>query len=118
MKLHLPFMTLLPLPLMAKSYNDIKAEPQSSEQTQEESVEILYEIPGEQQAAKHIEVARLTIKDLLDQFNKQKQEGDEEKEKRMVPDATAQEILDRELRQRKERQIFERAQWQKAEKDW
>ena len=132
-------------------------------------------------AARNIEVARLTIKDLLDQLNKQQQQQDpnqpqdpnqqsqqnqqqqssqqdsnqpqseqqqqqqqtaqedpnqpqdpnqaqeqqqeqqeaqEEKEKQMAPDTTAQEILDREQRQRKERQIFERARWQKVEKDW
>ena len=136
--------------------------------------------PDNTKAAKNIEVARLTIKDLLDQLNKQQQQQDpnqpqdpnqqsqqdqnqqgsrqdpnqpqsgqqeqqqasqedpnqpqdpneaqeqqqeqkeaqEEKEKRMAPDATAQEILDREQRQRKERQIFERARWQKVEKDW
>ena len=134
--------------------------------------------PENTKAAKNIEVARLTIKDLLDQLNKQKQQQDpnqpqdpnqqsqqdqqqqgsqqdpnqpqdqqqqasqedpnkpqdpnqagqqqqkqqkesqEEKERRMAPDATAQEILDREQRQRKERQIFERARWQKVEKDW
>jgi outer membrane biosynthesis protein TonB len=136
--------------------------------------------PENTKAAKNIEVARLTIKDLLDQLNKQKQdpnqpqdpnqqsqqdqqqqqgsqqdpnqpedqqqkqqqaaqedpnqpqdpnqaeqqqqeqqkESEEEKEKRIAPDATAQEILDREQRQRKERQILERAGWQKVEKDW
>ena len=131
--------------------------------------------PENKKAAKNIEVARLTIKDLLDQLNKQQQDpnqpqdpnqqsqqnqqqqgsqqdpnqpqdqqqqqnapqtdpnqpqdpnqaeqkqqeqADEEKEKQMAPDATAQEILDREQRQRKERQIFERAGWEKVEKDW
>jgi len=136
--------------------------------------------PENTKAAKNIEVARLTIKDLLDQLNKQQQdpnqpqdpnqssqqnqrqqqqqgsqqdpnqpqeqqqkqasqeypnkpqdpnqaeqqqqeqqkESQEEQEKRMAPDATAQEILDREQRQRKERQIFNRPQWQKVEKDW
>ena len=136
--------------------------------------------PDNTKAARNIEVARLTIKDLLDQLNKQQQqqqdpnqpqdpnqqsqpdqqqqnpqqdpnqpqdqqqqqqasqedpnrpqdpnqaqeqqpeqkEAQEEKEKRMTPDATAQEILDREQQQKKERQIFERARWQKVEKDW
>jgi Ca-activated chloride channel family protein len=141
--------------------------------------------PENTKAAKNIEVARLTIKDLLDQLKNQQQQQDpnqpqdpnqqsqqnqqqqqgsqqdpnqskdqqqqkqndpnqpqdpnqieqkkqeqkkqqdgqeeqaqEEKEKRLAPDATAQEILDKEQRQRKERQIFERAQWQKVEKDW
>ena len=134
--------------------------------------------PENTKAAKNIEVARLTIKDLLDQLNKQKQQQDpnqpqdtnqqsqqdqqqqgsqqdpnqpqnqqqqasredpnkpqdpnqaeqqqqeqqkesqEEKEKRMAPDATAQEILDREQRRREERQILDRARWQKVEKDW
>jgi len=135
--------------------------------------------PENTKAAKNIEVARLTIKDLLDQLNKQQQdpnqpqdpnqssrqnqqqqgsqqdpsqpqdqqeqqkqtpqedpnqpqdpnqaeeqqkeqqkESQEEKEKRMAPDATAQEILDKEQRRRKERQILDRARWQKVEKDW
>jgi len=34
------------------------------------------------------------------------------------PDATAQQILNREEKQRKERQILERAQYQKVDKDW
>jgi Ca-activated chloride channel family protein len=132
--------------------------------------------PENIKAAKNIEVARLTIKDLIDQLNKQQQDPNQpqdpnqssqqnqqqqqqgsqqdpnqpqdqqqqqkkasqedpnqpqdpnqtkqqkerraEKQKRMAPDATAQEILDREQRQRKERQIFDRARWQKVEKDW
>lgn len=138
--------------------------------------------PENTKAAKNIEVARLTIKDLIDQLNKQQdpnqpqdpnqssqqnqqqqqeqqQQGSqqdpnqpqeqqqkqtpqedpnqpqdpnqaeeqqqeqqkgkqEEEEKRMAPDATAQEILDKEQRQRKERQIFNRPRWQKVEKDW
>ena len=132
--------------------------------------------PENTKAARNIEVARLTIKDLIDQLNKQQQDpnqpqdpnqqsqqdqqpqgsqqdpnqpqdqqqqqqasqqdpnqpqdpnqaeqqkqqeqAQEEKEQRIAPDATAQEILDREQRQRKERQIFERARWQKVEKDW
>jgi Ca-activated chloride channel family protein len=131
--------------------------------------------PENTKAARNIEVARLTIKDLLDQLNKQQQDpnqpqdpnqqsqqdqqqqgsqqdpnqpqdqqqpqasqqdpnqpqdpnqaeqqkqqeqAQEEKEEQMAPDATAQEILDQEQRRRKERQIFERAGWQKVEKDW
>ena len=131
--------------------------------------------PENTKAAKNIEVARLTIKDLLDQLNKQQdpnqpqdpnqqsqqnqpqqgsqqdsgqsqdqkqeqkqapqedsnqpqdpnqadqpqqKESNEEKERRMAPDATAREILDREQQQKKERQMFERARWQKVEKDW
>ena len=135
--------------------------------------------PRNTKAAKNIEVARLTIKDLLDQLKKQqqqqdpnhpqdpnqssqqnqqqqgnqqnpnkqkdqqqqqqqnpqkdpnqsqdpnqakqqqqKQEEQAQKEKQIAPDATAQEILDREQRQRQERQVLQRAQWQKVEKDW
>jgi hypothetical protein len=113
-------------------------------------------------AARNIEVARLLIKDLLDQLNKQqqqqdpnqpqdpnqqqqqnqqqqnpqqdpnqpqdpsqsqeqqqKQQEDNQKHQRQAaPDTTAQEILDKEHRRRKERQILQRGTWQKVEKDW
>jgi len=132
--------------------------------------------PENKKAAKNIEVARLIIKDMIDQLNKQKQQQDpnqlqdpnqqqqqnhqqqgsrqdsgqsqdsqqqqqasqqdpnqpkdpneagrqqqeqqEEKQQMAAPDTTAQEILDREQRQRKERQILQRGRWQKVEKDW
>lgn len=130
--------------------------------------------PANQKAAKNIEVARLIIKDILDQLNKQKQQQDpnqpqqqnqqqqspqqdpnqpngqeqqqqassqdpnrpqepnqpgqeqreqqedgrQEQTQRAAPDATAQEILDREQQQRKERQILQRGAWQPVEKDW
>jgi Ca-activated chloride channel family protein len=143
--------------------------------------------PANQKAAKNIEVARLTIKDLLDQLNKQKKQqqdpnkpqdpnqqsqqnqqkqdsqqnpnqpdkdkqqqqassqepnqpkdpnrpqepnqpgeqqkeqpetGRQEQKQTAAPDATAQQILDREQQQRKERQILQRGAWQKVEKDW
>ena len=121
-----------------------------------------------EKAAKNIEVARLMIKDILDQLNKQKQQQDpnqpqqdqqqqgpqqgpdqsqgqqqqqaskqdpnqpqepnqpseqqqqerREQQQAAAPDTTAQEILDREQRQRRERQILQRGGWQKVEKDW
>jgi Ca-activated chloride channel family protein len=129
--------------------------------------------PKNTKAAKNIEVARLTIKDLIDQLNKQKQDPNQpqdpnqagrqkqqqhgsqqdpnqpqnqkqkqaskqdpnqpqdpnqadkqkqqtqkEERQQMAPDATAQEILDREQRQRKQRQTLNRAGWQKVDKDW
>ena len=130
--------------------------------------------PENKKAAKNIEVARLLIKDLLDQLNKQQQQQDpnqpqdpnqqqqeqqnsqqdpnqpqdqqqqaaeqdpnqpqdpnqsqdqqkkqqqedEKQQQQAVPDTTAQEILDKEQRRRKERQILQRGQWQKVEKDW
>jgi len=133
--------------------------------------------PENEKAAKNIEVARLIIKDLLDQLKKQQQQKDpnqprdpnqqqqnnqqqspqqdsnqsqaqkqqqsagqdpnqpqdpnkpqnqEDKQqqeateqmKQFAPDTTAQEILDRERRRRKERQIIQRGTWQKVEKDW
>jgi len=121
--------------------------------------------PENEKAAKNIEVARLIIKDIIDQLNKQKQQQDpnqpqdpnqsqqqqqqsqdqqgaqqdqsqqmgeqdpnegqdeqgeqkQEQQKADAPDATAQEILDKEQRQRKERQLLQRARWQKVEKDW
>jgi Ca-activated chloride channel family protein len=127
--------------------------------------------PENENAAKNIEVARLIIKDIIDQINKQKQEQDQqqqnqqqdqqqqgqqqqdqqgrdpnqppsqqqqpqqeqeqeqeqeqgpeeqEKEEKQAqsPDATAQEILDNEQRQKEKRQILQRGGWQKVEKDW
>jgi len=126
--------------------------------------------PENKKAAKNIEVARLLIKDLLDQLNKQQQDPnqpqdpnqqqqnpqqdpnqpqdqqqqqtagqdpnqpqdpnqsqdqqkkqqqeDQEQQQQTAPDTTAQEILDKEQRRRKERQILQRGPWQKVEKDW
>jgi Ca-activated chloride channel family protein len=133
--------------------------------------------PENNKAAKNIEVARLTIKDLLDQLKNQQQDPnqpqdpnqsqqqqqqdqqqqesqqdpnqpqeqqqdqgkqdpnepqdpnqaqeeqqqpqeDKEQQQQDAPDATAQEILDREQRQREQRQVSQRARWQKVEKDW
>ena len=128
--------------------------------------------PENEKAARNIEVARLIIKDILDQLNKQQdpnqpqdpnqgqnrqqkqqqqqqgsqqdpnqpqdpnqsqqqkqaedpnqsrdQQEPQQKQQQQVPapDATAQEILDKEQRQKKERQILQRAGYQKVEKDW
>ena len=122
--------------------------------------------PENKKAAKNIEVARLLIKDLLDQLNKQQQQQDpnqpqdpnqqqqqdpnqpqdqqqqqqaaeqdpnqpqdpnqsqeqqqedRKEQQQAIPDTTAQEILDKEQRRRKERQILQRGPWQKVEKDW
>ena len=128
--------------------------------------------PENKKAAKNIEVARLLIKDLLDQLKKQQQKQDpnqpqdpnqqqkqnqqqqsqqqdtnqpqdqqqqqdpnqpqdpnqsqdqqqkqqqEDQKQQAAPDTTAQEILDKEQQQRKERQILQRGPWQKVEKDW
>jgi len=135
--------------------------------------------PENKKAARNIEVARLLIKDLLDQLNKQQQQQDpnqpqdpnqqqqqqnqqqqnsqqdpnqpqdqqqqqqaagqdpnrpqdpnqsqdqqqkqqqeDQKEQQAAPDTRAQEILDKEQRQRQERQILQRGPWQKVEKDW
>ncbi len=119
--------------------------------------------PENEKAARNIEVARLIVKDIIDQLNKQKQQQDpnqpqdpnqsqqqqqgqdpnqtqrqaeqmgerdpnqeqdeqaeqkQEQKKTDARDATAQEILDKEQRQRKERQLLQRARWQKVEKDW
>jgi Ca-activated chloride channel family protein len=131
--------------------------------------------PENKKAAKNIEVARLTIKDLLDQLNKQQQQQDpnqpqdpnqqqqqqnsqqdqnqpqdqqqqaagqdpnqpqdpnqsqdqqqkqqqeqeeQKQQQQAAPDTTAQEILDKEQRRRKERRILQRGPWQKVEKDW
>ncbi len=130
-----------------------------------------------QKAAKNIEVARLTIKDILDQIKNQPQqpqdpnqprdsgrrqqqdqqqsqqqqardpnnlednkqnsrddsnepeqqeaeqqqqqvrEKDEEQQKQKS-DATAQEILDKEQRDKKQRQLLQRTRYRKVEKDW
>ena len=118
--------------------------------------------PENEKAAKNIEVARLIIKDIIDQINKQKEQQpdqqqqdqqqqdqqqqesgqdpnqpspqqqqqpeqeqgkdpeDQKMEEKQVqpPDATAQEILDNEQRQKEKRQILQRGGWQKVEKDW
>lgn len=134
--------------------------------------------PENKKAAKNIEVARLIIKDIMDQLNKQQQDPNqpqdpnqqqqqdqqqqgsqqdpnqpqekdqqgseqdpnepqdpnqaegqqqerqqEDKEKQeqqqsAAPDTTAQEILDREQRRRKNQQIMQRGRWRKVEKDW
>jgi Ca-activated chloride channel family protein len=133
--------------------------------------------PENEKAARNIEVARLVIKDIIDQLNKQKeqqqqqqnqqdqqsgqsqqqpQQGSEqdpnqsqqaeqqnepnqpeqkqaeseqqkqqpaeqqkqEEQKYAIPDTTADEILDKEQQQRKQRQILQRARYQKVDKDW
>jgi tetratricopeptide (TPR) repeat protein len=125
--------------------------------------------PENEKAARNIEVARLIIKDIIDQMNKQQQdpnqpqdpnqsqqqqqsqdqqgtqqdpnqtqqeqsqqmgeqdpnkgqdeqgEQKQEQQEADAPGATAQEILDKEERQRKERQVLQEAGWQKVEKDW
>jgi len=142
--------------------------------------------PKNEKAARNIEVARLTIKDILDQIKKQQeqqkqdpnqpQQGQQQQEKQQQkqsqqdpnqpqdpnqakdanpsqdpnqtkkdsssqepnqpqdqqdqsrqmkeqqqkaePDATAQQILDNEQRQKKEREIRQRARYQQVEKDW
>ena len=130
--------------------------------------------PENEKAARNIEVARLTIKDIMDQLakqqeqqqqqgqhdqqnpqqqqsespqdqnqpqdpnemqkqaqqqdpnqtedqppqNEQAQQQEQRKEQSAAPDATAQEILDREQQQNKEREIRQRAQYQPVEKDW
>ena len=119
--------------------------------------------PKNEKAARNIEVARLTIKDILDQLKQQQkdqqqdpnqpQQQDQEEqnqpqqdpnepqdpnqpqpnqpqdpneandqqqpqEQKVAPDATAQEIIDREQRQKKERKIRQRAGYQRVERDW
>jgi hypothetical protein len=128
--------------------------------------------PENEKAAKNIEVARLIIKDILDQLknqqdpnqpqdpnqqqqnqqqqqqnqqqqaqdpnqNQQQQDQDpnqpqdpnqgqsqqqeqqkQDDEKKQAPDTTAQEILDKEQRDKKQRQILQRARYQKVDKDW
>ncbi len=57
-----------------------------------------------------------------EQEQKQQQQQDEDQKQQQqqvaVPDTTAQEILDREQRQKKERQFLQSRDWQKVEKDW
>jgi Ca-activated chloride channel family protein len=126
--------------------------------------------PENKKAAKNIEVARLIIKDILDQLKNQQQQQDPNQpqdpnqqqqqqnqqqqaqdpnqnqqqqgqdpnqpqdpnqeqsqqqeqqkqgdEKQQAPDTTAQEILDKEQRDKKQRQILQRARYQKVERDW
>lgn len=124
--------------------------------------------PGNEKAARNIEVARLTIKDILDQLKKQQEQQQQQQDQQgqqqqdpsqqqsqpsspdpnqpqdpnqaqtppgdpnepqdepkpdqqqptVVPDMTAQEILDREQRQKEQRQILQRGQTRPVEKDW
>lgn len=60
-------------------------------------------------------------KDQQDQQQQQEQqEGQEQQpmEQQMAPDATAQQILDKEKQRKKERQILQSSGFQKVEKDW
>ena len=50
------------------------------------------------------------------QYDQQQEE--QKQQQQAAPDTTAQEILDKEQRLRKERQILQRGPWQKVEKDW
>ncbi len=128
--------------------------------------------PDNKKAARNIEVARLIIKDILDQLNKQKQQQDpnqpqdpnqqqqqnkqeqdqmnqqqdpnqpqeqeqgqypnkpddkqqtaqqqqqKKEQKTTAPDATVQEILDKEQRQKKQRQILQQGRYERVQKDW
>ena len=131
--------------------------------------------PKNEKAARNIEVARLTIKDILDQLKQQQKDQQQDpnqpnqqdqeqqqnqpqpqqdpnepqdpneaqpnqpqdpnqaddqqqpqpqeqepqqQEQKVAPDATAQEIIDREQRQKKEREIRQRAGYQRVERDW
>ncbi len=123
--------------------------------------------PENHKAARNIEVARLIIKDILDQLNKQKQQQDpnqprdpnqspqqqqqkqqqqqrqqqqqagrsdpnqpqepnqpdqqrqeQQDRQRVAPDATAQEILDKEKQRRQQRQVMQRGRYQPVKKDW
>ena len=115
--------------------------------------------PDNEKAARNIEVARLTIKDILDQLQQQQEDQQnqqppqsqsesqqdpnqpqdpnqaqppqsqdpnqtkdeqpsEPQQEVAPPDARAQEIIDREQRQKKEREIQQRARYQEVEKDW
>jgi len=53
-----------------------------------------------------------------DQQQNQGQDQQQAQQQQVVPDTTAQEILDKEQRQKEQRQILQRAQTQKVEKDW
>jgi len=137
--------------------------------------------PENKKAARNIEVARLIIKDIIDQINKQQdpnqpqdpnqaqqqqqnqqsqsqdqqnmqqdpnqpqqqqspdpneprdpneqdrqqqqqqqdqQQSEQDKQEDNAPDATAQQILDKEQRQKEQRQILRRGRYQKVERDW
>ncbi|MCP4257117.1 MAG: tetratricopeptide repeat protein [Planctomycetes bacterium] len=129
--------------------------------------------PDNKKAARNIEVARLIIKDILDQLNKQKQQQDpnqpqdpnqqqqqqnkqeqdqmnqqqdpnqpqeqkqgqdpnkpddkqqdaqqqqqKKEQKTAASDATVQEILDKEQRQKKQRQILQQGRYERVQKDW
>ncbi|MBP7052739.1 MAG: tetratricopeptide repeat protein [Phycisphaerae bacterium] len=52
------------------------------------------------------------------QQSQQQQAQDQQQEQKVAPDATAQELIDNEQRQKKEREIRRRGQYQRVEKDW
>ncbi|OHB66855.1 MAG: hypothetical protein A2Y77_17270 [Planctomycetes bacterium RBG_13_62_9] len=52
------------------------------------------------------------------QPQQQEQGKEQQQEMKAAPDAAAQEIIDNEQRQRKEREILQRARYQEVEKDW
>jgi Ca-activated chloride channel family protein len=52
------------------------------------------------------------------QKEQQGQEQKDQQKQQMAPDATAQEILDREQQQKKDRDVLQRAQYQQVDKDW
>jgi len=103
--------------------------------------------PENNKAAKNIEVARLTIKDLLDQLKNQQQDPNQPQDpnqsqqqqqqdqqqqgSRQDPNQPQDQQQDqgkqdpnepqdpnREQRQREQRRMSQRARWQKVEKDW
>jgi len=53
-----------------------------------------------------------------DDAKEQEKAKEQKEQQQIVPDTTAQEILDQEQRRRKERQLLQRGPWQKVEKDW
>ena len=102
--------------------------------------------PENEKAARNIEVARLTIKDIIDQLKKQQQEqqqqgdqqdqkqqgdqkdqqqgqqeqaGDQKRqEKKAAPAATADEILDKEKQRRRQKAQLRPGGYQKVDRDW
>jgi hypothetical protein len=57
-------------------------------------------------------------KDQQQPEQKQAEQQKQPQEQQMVPDTTAQEILDREQQQKKDREYRQRAQYQQVDKDW
>lgn len=96
--------------------NALKALSQENQQNQQQQNQQQQEQQGQQgqtQQPQHRQASR-------GEPNQPSEEQQQQQEQKAAaaPDATAQEILDKEQQEKKQRQILQRADYQKVEKDW